>query len=165
MKFLLSGELLWAIYNSTRNCVNLVLVPLSDVLVSAGCVEPFLRAKRTWCILMFLNVNLKTSLSWAIYVTFTTSETWAIRANVRLAHSTCVSSCCCIVTAGAGYLCSFQVSASVGGGWALGCGDSWAVGCGTGLAAAAGSFLWCLLLWILRAFWSLRALLQRLHNK
>ena len=57
------------------------------------------------------------------------------------------------------------VSASVGGGWALGCGDGWAVGCGTRLAAAAGGFLWCLLLWILRAFWSLRALLQRLHTK
>ena len=99
-----------------------------------------------------------------VHITFTTSETCACRANVCLTRSTCVSCSCCIITTGTGYLCSFWgVGLGQGRGWAPGCGDGWTDGCGTGLAAAG--FLWCFLLWICSAFWSLRALLQRLHIK
>ena len=125
VELLLRGELLWTICNSTRNCINFVPVSVLDVLVSAGCVEPFLWAERTWYIFMFLNVNFKTSLSRAVYITFTTSETCACRANVRLACSSCVSRSHCIITTGAGHFCFFRGVDILGSGlwcrYRLGC--------------------------------------------
>ena len=113
-KFLLSRELLRATWSSARNLfVNLIFMPLSNVLVSACCVEEFLHTERTWYSFMTSQMYLKASPSQTEHITYTTFEALAIGANIRLTHCAGVS-CRCIVTTW--HLCSFR-DVNVGRGW------------------------------------------------